>query len=135
MAGEIPRSSVPDVGSVTVFVVGLVLSFLVAAGMALDGGRLVAARIAIADHAENAARVGAQQVGSMRSGRKILSANAAKAAAMRYLALQGLTGEVTVGERSVAVTTRMTQPTSILRLVGVESRTVTASRRAEITSS
>lgn len=132
---HVERVGLRDRGSISVFVVGLVLSFLVAAGLAVDGGRLVAARIAVADHAENAARVGAQQVGSLRSGRRVLSVGAAKAAALEYLAAQGLTGEVSIGSRTITVSTRITQPTTILRLVGVTQRTVTASRSAEITSS
>lgn len=119
----------------SVFVVGLTLSFTVAAGMAFDGGRLVAARIAVSDHAENAARVGAQQVGSIRSGGRTLVVGAARAAALEYLAAQGLTGEVTIGPRTVTVITRLIQSTTILRLVGMTERTVTASRSAEITFS
>lgn len=124
-----------DSGSITAFVLGLVLSFLVSAGLALDGGRLVSARVAVADHAENAARIGAQQVGQMRSGRRLLRSEPARAAALQYLRLQGLTGEIVVSERTITVTTSITQPTTFLRLVGIDSRTVTARRSAEITAS
>lgn len=117
------------------FVVGLVLSFMMSAGLALDGGRLVSARVAVADHAENAARVAAQQVGMMRSGQRILQSGPARSAALQYLAQQGLTGEVLVGDRTVTVTTRITQSTTFLKLVGIAERTVTASRTAEITAS
>lgn len=119
----------------TVFVVGLALSFMMAAGLALDGGRLVAARIAVADHAENAARVGAQQVGSMRSGERIVLPSEARSAALGYLSLQGLAGTVDVGRRTVTVTTRLSQRTILLRLVGIQERSVVATRTAEITSS
>ncbi|MFM1752099.1 MAG: hypothetical protein RL119_1061 [Actinomycetota bacterium] len=124
-----------DAGSISVFVVGLVMSFMVSAGLALDGGRLVSARVAVADHAENAARIGAQQVGAMRSGLRILQSGPARIAVLQYLRLQGLTGEVVVRDRTVTVTTRITQPTTFLQLVGVYERTVSATRTAEITSS
>ena len=124
-----------DRGSITVFVVGLVLSFLMSAGLALDGGRLVSARVAVADHAENAARVGAQQVGQMRSGARVLQGAPAREAALQYLRQQGVGGEVVVGIRTVTVTTRMTQATTFLTLVGIDQRTVSATRTAEITSS
>ena len=124
-----------DSGSITVFVVGLVMSFMVSAGLALDGGRLVSARVAVADHAENAARIGAQQVGSMRSGARVLQSGPARAAALQYLSQQGLAGEVIVRNRTITVTTRITQPTTFLQLVGVNERTVRATRTAEITSS
>lgn len=128
-------SAARDAGSITVFVVGLVLSFMASAGLALDGGRLVSARVAVADHAENAARVGAQQVGLMRSGQRVIQSGPARQAALQYLRLQGLTGEVVVGNRTVTVTTRITQSTTFLQLVGINERTVTARRTAEITSS
>lgn len=124
-----------DRGSVTVFVVGLVLSFTVAAGLAFDSGRLVAARITIADHAENAARLGAQQVGNIRGGGRVLRPSAARSAALSYLSLNGLRGDVEVGSRTVTVTTRLTQSTMFLRLVGIGRRTVSATRSAEIRSS
>lgn len=122
-------------GSVTVFVVGLVLSFTVAAGLAFDGGRLVAARITVADHAENAARIAAQQVGSLRSGERVLRPAAARSAALSYLSSYGLRGDVEVGSRIVTVTTRLSQPTTFLHLVGIGQRVVSATRSAEIRSS
>jgi hypothetical protein len=128
-------SSDVDRGSMTVFVVGLVLSFMMSAGLALDGGRLVSARVAVADHAENAARIAAQQVGMLRSGQRILQSGPARSAALQYLARQGLTGEVQVGDRTVTVTTRITQSTTFLKLVGISERSVTARRTAEFTAS
>jgi hypothetical protein len=91
--------------------------------------------VAVADHAENAARIGAQQVGSIRSGARVLQSESARAAALQYLSQQGLTGEVVVRNRTITVTTRITQLTTFLQLVGVNERTVSATRTAEITSS
>lgn len=124
-----------DRGSVTVFVVGLVLSFTVAAGLAFDGGRLVAARITVADHAENAARLGAQQIGSLRSGDRVLRPAAVRRMALAYLSELGLRGDVKVGPRTVTVTTSLSLPTTFLRLVGISRRVVSATRSAEIRSS
>ncbi len=129
------HGSVRDRGSITVFVIGLVLSFLASAGLALDGGRLVAARVAVSDHAENAARIGAQQVGLMRSGARILQSGPARQAALQYLRVQGVSGEVVVGARTVTVTTRFVQPTTFLKLVGINERVVSAIRTAEISAS
>ena len=50
-----------DRGVVTAFVLGLVLAFVVLAGLAVDSGRLVAAHVTAGDHAENAARAGAHR--------------------------------------------------------------------------
>ena len=124
-----------DRGVVTAFVLGLAMCFMVTAGMAVDGGRIVAARVEAADHAENAARVGAQQVTLLRLGWRLLDPVKAKRAAEEYLSVHGVLGQVTVGLRTVSVTVTLTQQTTLLRLVGIDSRTVTASRTAELVES
>ncbi|MEY4223302.1 MAG: hypothetical protein RIS33_236, partial [Actinomycetota bacterium] len=50
-----------DHGIVSGFVVCLTLTLTAATGLAIDAGRLVASHVQAADHAENAARVGAQE--------------------------------------------------------------------------
>ena len=124
-----------DRGVVTAFVLGLAMCFMVTAGMAVDGGRIVAARVEAADHAENAARVGAQQVTLLRLGWPLLDPAKAKRAAEEYLIVHGVSGQVTVGLRTVSVTVTLAQQTTLLRLVGVNSRTVTASRTAVLVES
>lgn len=57
-----------DRGSITALVVGLVMTFIACAGLAVDGGRLVTAKIRASDRAENAARLGAQAVTNLRLG-------------------------------------------------------------------
>jgi len=57
-----------DRGSVTAFIVGLVMTFIACAGLAVDGGRLVTAKVRASDRAENAARLGAQAVTGIRLG-------------------------------------------------------------------
>ncbi len=124
-----------DRGVVTAFVLGLAMCFMVTAGMAVDGGRIVAARVEAADHAENAARVGAQQVTLLRLGWRLLDPVKAKRAAEEYLIQHGVNGQITVGLRTVTVTVRLTQQTTLLRLAGISSRTVTATRTAELVES
>jgi len=124
-----------DRGSISVFVVGLAMSFMVVAGLAVDGGRIVSARVSAADHAENAARVGAQQVTLIRLGWRVLDPARARQASMDYLAFHGVSGTVDVGINSVTVRVVVTQPTTLLRLVGIPSRSVSASRTATLESS
>jgi hypothetical protein len=124
-----------DRGVVTAFVLGLAMCFMVTAGMAVDGGRIVAARVEAADHAENAARVGAQQVTLLRLGWRLLDPVKAKRAAEEYLRVRGISGQVTVGLRTVTVTVTLTQQTTLLRMVGIGSRRVLASRTAELVES
>ena len=123
-----------DRGSMTVFVVGLVMSFVMATGLAIDGGRLVAARVTAADHAENAARVGAQQVTLIRLGWRVLDPVKAEHAAQAYLAAHSVSGVVDVGIDTVTVTVTITRPTTLLRLVGLVSRSVSATRTAQLVS-
>lgn len=129
---EMRHTKYRDRGIVSAFVVCLVATFVVAAGLAVDSGRLVASRITIADHAENAARVAAQQASGLRSGERILDPDRARRAALEYLARFGLEGEVIVDARSVVVSAETTEKMTLLRLVGIESRIVAATRRAEL---
>lgn len=122
-----------DSGSMSAFVVCLAATFIVVAGLAVDSGRLVASHIAVSDHAENAARIAAQQVGGIRSGERVIDPVRARAAASRYLLRFGLVGEVRVVSNVVQVTIRMVEPMTLLRLVGVRERWVSATRRAEVT--
>lgn len=123
-----------DRGLVTAFVVGLVMTFMVVAGLAVDSGRLVAAHVTAGDHAENAARAGAQEVTLIRAGWRVLDSNRAAAAARAYLNAHGLDGDVRADMRSVSVTVRVRQRTTLLRLVGIGERMVSATRTARVVS-
>ena len=120
-----------DEGTVTAFVVCLVVAFVLCAALAVDGGRLVASRVAAADHAENAARVGAQEVSGLRSGARMLDPARARRAVDRYLGSHGLAGDVVVSATTVTVTVVMVFHPTLLRLAGVGERRVTATRSAE----
>lgn len=122
-----------DEGIVTAFVVGIVLALIVSVGLAFDSGRLVATRVEIADHAENAARLAAQEVVGIRSGHPMIDPARGRRVASAYLAEHGLAGTVTIGPRSVTVEVHRTQDMLILKLAGVGSKTISASRSAEIT--
>ena len=123
-----------DRGMVTAFVMSLVMAFVVIAGLALDGGRLVAAHVSAVDHAENAARAGAQEVTLVRVGWRILDPTRAARAARAYLDAQGLDGDVRADFSYVTVTVRIRQSTTLLRLVGIDQRWVSATRTARLVS-
>jgi hypothetical protein len=124
-----------DRGVVTAFVLGLVLAFVVLAGLAVDSGRLVAAHVTAGDHAENAARAGAQEVTLVRLGWRLVDPRRATATARAYLEAHGLDGDVTADFRGVTVTVRVRQATTLLRLVGIEEREVSSTRTARLVSS
>ena len=118
-------------GSITAFVAVLAITFIACAGLAVDGGRLVAARVQLADHAENAARAGAQEVTSLRSGEPDIDVSEARSTAAAYLRSWGVSGEVSATTEEVTVSVRRVVPMSILGLFGVGSRMVSAQRSAK----
>ena len=121
-----------DRGTVSAFVVALTFACLMSAGLALDGGRIVAARLEAADVAGNTARAGAQQVIGLHAGEPRLDPVRARRAAQAVLAAAGVTGTVTVDGRSITVTARITESMLLLRLVGIGSRTVDATTTARL---
>ncbi|MCP2269238.1 pilus assembly protein TadG-related protein [Actinokineospora diospyrosa] len=113
-----------DRGQVTAFVVVLVTGILVLAGLTLDGGLALAAKVRATGQAEAAARAGAQAIdltayrgtGTLR----LVPAQAA-ANAQAHLAAEGATGTVTVTGDTVTVTVTAVQRTQLLGLVGIGS--------------
>jgi hypothetical protein len=91
----------------------------------------VGARSRAADLAENAARAGAQELTDIRTGTWRLDRTRARQAASAYLAARGQTGSVSVSDRRVTVVVTIRIRTSLLRLAGIDSRTVRASRSSE----
>jgi len=119
-----------DRGAVSTFLAVIAVALLMAAGLAVDGGRKVAALREVSHVADNAARAGAQAINpdSLRSGGEIrLDPEQAAAAAAAYLASVGHTGDVTVEADRVTVTVTLTiQP----RLLPTGPMTVTATETA-----
>ena len=119
-----------DEGSITSFVVVLVMTFVACAGLAVDGGRLVAAKIELGDQAENAARAGAQEVTSLRSGSLIIDESSAVRVAEEYLSIQGIDGDAYIENNSVTVNVSRSIPMTLLGLFGLTAKTLTANRSA-----
>ncbi|MGH9089950.1 MAG: hypothetical protein ACRDZR_00995 [Acidimicrobiales bacterium] len=117
----------------TAFVVVLTLALLLMAGLVLDGGLTLAARVQAIDEAQAAARAGAQAIdlAQFRStGQVVLDPAQADQAAESYLATTGHRGTVAVHGDEVEVTVSITQPMQILGLVHISSMTVTGSASA-----
>ena len=106
------------------------MTFVACAGLAIDGGRLVAAKIELGDQAENAARVGAQEVTSLRSGTMQIDESRAVVAAERFLTGQGLDGDVSIQNNIVTVTVSRSIRMTLLSLFGAKSKTLSARRSA-----
>ncbi|MCM0621272.1 TadE/TadG family type IV pilus assembly protein [Nocardioides bruguierae] len=125
-----------DRGTATVFVIGLALALMAVAGLVLDGGLALNARMKVADDAEQAARAGAQQIdlATLRSSSGVLRIDGglARARAQEYLVGRGYTvGSVDVAGDSVTVSATETVPTRVLSLLGIDSLTVSATATAE----
>ena len=120
-------------GMVTAFVVIFTLALVLMAGLVLDGGLALAAKVQAVDDAQAAARAGAQAIDIptyRASGQITLDPAQATADAERYLAAAGRTGTVSVNGEQVTVTVTITQPTQILDLAGIDHLTETGTGTA-----
>jgi hypothetical protein len=123
-------------GVVTAFTVILVGALLVLAGLVFDGGRALAGRVTALNEAQEAARVGAQQIDLptfRATGAAILNDSAAVTAAEDYLASTGDAGTAAVDGDTVTVTVTHRQSTQILSIIGIGTFTehATAAATAE----
>lgn len=121
-------------GRVTAFVVIIVTAVLLFAGLVLDGGLALAAKVRALGEAQEAARAGAQEIdlaAYRANGTLRLEPQQASAAARNYLAAAGHTGTVSVAGNTVHVTVTVSQPTQLLPLIGIGSITVTAAGQAQ----
>ena len=127
------RLGEPDAGMVTTFVVVFTLALLVMAGLVLDGGLALSAKVQAIDDAQAAARAGAQAIDIplyRSTGQITLDPTQATADAERYLAQSGHTGTVTVTGDQVSIIVTISQPTQLLSLAGIGHITVTGAGTA-----
>jgi hypothetical protein len=113
-----------DEGRITGFVVVLTVGILALAGLTLDGGLALSAKVRANGQAEAAARAGAQAIDLTAyrgNGTVQLVPAQAVANAQAHLAAEGASGTVTVSGDSVTVTVTASQTTQLLGLVGIRS--------------
>ncbi|WP_194922649.1 pilus assembly protein TadG-related protein [Catenulispora pinisilvae] len=111
-----------DDGSATAFTVVIVPALLMVAGLVLDLGLAMNARVRALAVAEEAARAGAGALDpvQLRHGdRPTLDPVRAQAAARSYLAGVGESGTVNATTGLVTVTVRLHQRAELLRLIGI----------------
>lgn len=122
----------PEQGSFTVFLAVLAVALFVLLGLVVDGGRAVAAQGAAAGDAEQAARLGADQISveAIRSGVVSIDPAAAIRVADTYLNAIGSPGVVTVVGQTVSVNVQSSEPTVVLGMIGIEQISVSASASA-----
>lgn len=123
-----------DEGSVSAFVVPFVLGVMVLAGLVLDGGLALAAKVRANGLAESAARAGAQKIdleAYRERGVLRLAPEDAAQAARAYLDQSAQDGTATATAEEVTVTVTTAHPTQLLGLIGISTLTVRSSARAE----
>ena len=117
-----------DAGMVTGFFFGMFTSIIALSALVFDGARLVAARAELEDHAANAGRAAAQEIIDIRLGAERIDPVAGREAALRYLELHGLGGDVRIAGLQVEVALSRSVPMTLLAYVGISQRRVAVER-------
>lgn len=126
------RGRATDSGAASAFVVGFAIVLMVAAGLVIDGGTALNARMRVADDAEQAARAGADAIDleTLRdTGVTTLDPALARQRVSAFLTAVGYgPGQysVTVTGGTVTVTVSDTVATNLLSLIGIDSFPVEA---------
>jgi Flp pilus assembly protein TadG len=122
-------------GALGVFLAVLVPGLLLIIGLAVDGGVKVAATQRANAIADEAARAAGQalDVSATLAGEVRVDPAAAVAAAQDYLDRNGVQGTATVVDGdTLQVTTTITEPTTFLGLIGIQSMTAEGSGTADL---
>ena len=119
-------------GSLSAMVVCLVMATMSLAGLAYDGGRVVSTYMTVTDAAQNAARLGGQQIVGIRDGHPHIDENLATSQMRAYLVARGLTGifDIQGTKATVVVSTKV--PLRILGIIGVGERTIRVNRTVDV---
>jgi len=119
-------------GSLSPLVVCLVMATMSLAGLAYDGGRVVSRYMEISDAAQNAARLGGQQIVGIREGNPRIDEDLATSAMRAYLVTHGLTGIFDIQGTRTTVTVSTKISMRILGIIGVGERTIRVNRTVDV---
>jgi hypothetical protein len=100
-------------------------------GLVFDGGRVVGAYLEISDDAQNAARIGTQNLVSIRAGQPSIDAAQAHKDISQFLQQRGHSASVYVSAGSITVEIRKHVPMRILNVFGISGRTISVRRTVE----
>lgn len=123
-------------GSASIFVLGMSVVLMVCAGLVVDGGLAINARMRVADDAEQASRIAADSIDEplLRSGGAIeIDPDLAAQRSADYLNGRGYSAgqySLDIDGETVSVTVRDTTDTMILGLVGIDTYDVEAAASA-----
>lgn len=119
-------------GSMSVMVVCLIMATMSLAGLAYDGGRVVSTYMQMSDAAQNAARLGGQQLVGIRNGHPHIDEDLATSAMRAYLVVRGLTGSFDIQGTRATVVVSTKVPMGILGIIGVGERTIRVNRTVDV---
>ena len=128
-------------GGATIFVLSMSLVLMLCAGLVIDGGMGINARMRVADDAEQAARAGANAVdlAQLRSGGALaIDPGLARMYALDFLNARGYGAgayDVNVTGNSVQVVVTDTSDTTLLKLIGINQYPVRAEATATAATS
>jgi hypothetical protein len=127
-----PTGDSDDRGSVLPFTATIVAALLACSGLAVDGGRILAARREAAGIAAAAARRGSQELawGDAVTGKATIDIARATGVARSAVDQAGARGSASATADQISVTVTIDEPTVILGWFGIGPRTVTATRTA-----
>lgn len=117
---RLPRG---DAGSVTVYVVSMMLGAIIIVGLAVDGSRATQGTARAEAVAAEAARAGGQAIdpAAALQGNDVVDPTAAVIAAQAYLDAAGVSGQVQVSGNLLIVDVTLSTPTVILDLIGIST--------------
>ncbi|HEY8722155.1 pilus assembly protein TadG-related protein [Pengzhenrongella sp.] len=124
-------------GSVTVFLVIVVVGILILAGLVVDGGAKLRATQSADAIAAEAARTAGQVINrpdAIATGAVVVDRQGAANAAQGYLAANQVNGSVALGEDGTTLEVRVTSsaPTVFLGLIGIPTLTATGQASIEL---
>ncbi|NCX05140.1 MAG: hypothetical protein EBW68_05095 [Actinobacteria bacterium] len=119
-------------GSLSAVVICIAFACMSLAGLAFDGGRVVSSYMAMSDAAQNAARLGGQQLVGIREGNPHIDRELATSAMRTYLAARTLSGKFDIQETRATVEISQKIPMRILGIIGISDRTIRVSRSADV---
>lgn len=128
------KTSQTSKGSISAFVVCITMSLLVLTGFVIDGGRVIARYAELSDIAENASRIGSQQVVGIRAGDLRLNESGARQRINEFLGGQRFETRVDVHDGGTVVEIRDIVPMRVLSIIGIRQRQIVVTRTSFVVS-
>ena len=130
--GRSRRPPASQEGSISAFVVLILVAVFVLIGLVVDGGAALSARQAATNEAEQAARAGAGSLSlsALRSGVIEIDSQQAVVSAENFTVVAGHPGTAFVSGGTVTVQIHYRIDTQVLGIIGIDSLPVSASASA-----